>query len=146
MFWLFNRVVFADLLHGLFVTRFGTRICVFQSVSLAIPFFVPLQRPFEIFLPHHFLFQTTIKHIFQRGMPQIHPQPHIAQEQQIRTRITVSHVPCVKVYSLTIKVEVETQKAPDIRVVEVLGTQTGPPFSVKWCIADMKYPLFAAKF
>ena len=86
-------------------------------------------------------------------MPEIHPQPHIAQQQQISTQNTVCHLPCVKVYSLTMNVEVETQKAPDIRVVEVLGTagpvagfQTGPLVSVKWCIADMKYPVFAANF
>ena len=117
------------------------------------PFFCTSAEAFLNFLPHHFLFKTTMKHIFQRGMPQIHPQPHIAQQQQISTQITVSHLPCVKVYSLTINVEGETQKAPDIRVVELLGTagpvagsQSWPPFSVKWCIADMKYPLFAAKF
>ena len=71
---------------------------------------------FGTFWPHHFVFKTTMKHIFQRGMPQIHQQPHIAQQQQISTQSTVCHLPCVKVYSLTINVEVETEKTPNIRV------------------------------
>ena len=110
------------------------------------PSFFISAEAFSNFLPHHFLFKTTMKHIFQRWKPQIHPQPHIAQQQQISTLSTVCDLPCVKLYSLTMKVQVETQKAPDIRVVEVLGTagpvagsQTGPRFSVTWCIADMKY-------
>ena len=117
------------------------------------PSFCTSAEAFRNFLPHHFLVKTTMKHIIQRGMLQIHPQPQTAQQQQIGTQSTMCHLPCVKVYSLTITGEAERQKAPDIRVVEVLGTAgpvpgswTGPRFSVKWCIADMKYPVFAAKF
>ena len=146
MFLLFNSVILASLFHALFVTRFWTRMCV-SWLSLVLY----LCRGLLNFFATRFFFKTTMKHIFQRGMLQIHPQPHTAQQRQIGTQSTMCHLPCVKVYSLTINVEVEPQKAPDIRVVEVLaiagpvaGSQTGPPFSVKWCKADMKYPLFAA--
>ena len=124
---------------------------VYERVA-GFPSFCTSAEAFSNFLPHHFLFKTTMKDISQRGMSEIHPQPHIAQQQQISTQSTVCHLPCVKVYCLTIHVEVETQKAPDIRVVEVLGTavpvvgcRTGPSFSVTWCMTDIKYPLFAAK-